>query len=199
MANVPDSGSTSGATPQLIMTEGQLETLMSRLAGAFRQPPAPQSPGQQAVALQYRLLRNGLGRFQSASEAFDRALIRIDQFQHDESSIDLVFLDPLPDDASSMVLLINSQRIPRGLPSSGRDGIRYAQIECDPATTVVQLVEFLDQSGVPIAAGVPVKIQRQSDYERAYFDGADNGLSVAEEARRNAPATTRTPKSQQGS
>jgi hypothetical protein len=178
-----DEVSTSAA-----MSERQFAQLMTTVATALHQPAAPLSTEQQQVALQFRLLRNGLGRFQSASESFDRALLRIEQIQHDDA-IELVSRDPIPREAHSMILVIDSHRIRHerpGLPTDGRwhhmvGGVRE----------VVELVEFLDQFDVPIAAGIPVQIAGPSGEERRPPDA---------EPGRSAPSTSggRKSNTQQG-
>lgn len=150
-----------------------LTTVATTVATALRQPPSrPRTSTsltkeQQAVALHYRLLRNGLGRFQTASEAPDHILVRVDQVQHYDSS-ELVFHDPLPRDARSMVLLIESQRETRPLDGS----VDQRRVGGD-----VDLVEFLDESDVVIAAGVPLQVlgdARNHYPERVDTSGEDD-------------------------
>lgn len=149
----------SGAVSSpLRMDQQQFTQLMTSVAAAMRQTTTPLSREQQTVELQFRLLRNGLGRFASASEGPDRVLIRMDQIQYRGGS-ELVLHDPLPDGARSMVLTVDSSRAPRGLPETREDGICWHQVDSDQVTRVVELVEFLDQFDVPIAAGVPLQVQ----------------------------------------
>ena len=49
------------------MDQQQFTQLMASVAAALRQTTTPLTADQQTVALQFRLLRNGLGRFASAS------------------------------------------------------------------------------------------------------------------------------------
>ena len=153
------------------LDSNQFAQLMTTVATALRQttPPPPTSTAlttdQQAVALQYRLLRNGLGRFSSVSEAFDRALIRMEQVQYQGWS-ELLFLDPIPAAARSMVLVVESERVPGELPGYLENGRRVYRVEGESDMKVIELVEFLDQFDVPIAAGVPVQARPDSTYQR---------------------------------
>lgn len=154
-----DIASTDAASAGLSMNEQQFTQLITTVAAALRQTSAPLSADQQAVAFQFRLLRNGLGRFESASEKLDRALIRVDQIQYEGGSL-LEFHDPIPPGARSMVLTVDSRRATDQLPASRDDGSYWHPVDSDQVTRVVELVEFLDQFDIPVAAGVPVQVQR---------------------------------------
>jgi hypothetical protein len=154
------------------MDQQQFAQLMTTVAAALRQTTAPLTAEQQAVALQFQLLRNGLGRFRSASEAFDRALIRVDQVQYPGGS-ELVFHDRIPRDARSMVLTVDSRRAPRELPASRDDGILWHRVDRDEVIRIVELVEFLDRFDVPIAAGVPLQVQGWGEDRDPVSDVAD--------------------------
>lgn len=151
-------GMVDAASSAPAMDKEQFAQLMTTVVAALRQTAAPLSPSQQTVALQFRLLRNGLGRFRSASEAFDRALIRIDQIRY-QNWVELVIHDPIPPDARSMVLVIDSDRIRLTLPGYMGDGKYVHRFGGDSSTGLVELVEFLDQFEVAIAAGVPRQLQ----------------------------------------
>ena len=153
--------STGSVAPQLSMDQQQFTQLMASVAAALRQTTTPLTADQQTVALQFRLLRNGLGRFASASESPDRVLIRMDQIQYPGGS-DLVFRDPIPPDAVSMVLTVDSSRASGDLPATGDDGMFSYEVDRERETKVVELVEFLDKFDVPIAAGVPLQVQGQT-------------------------------------
>ena len=169
-----------------------LTTVATTVATALRQPPPPPQTAssltkeQQAVALHYRLLRNGLGRFQTASEAPDHILLRVDQVQHYDSS-ELVFHDPIPDDAAFMVLVVDSQRETRPLAGSV-DRWRFGS----DVQRVVELVEFLDESKTLIAAGVPLQVQ--GDARNRYPEPVDT--STQDEGPPYGPPSKTRPRSQ---
>lgn len=160
-----------GTSTQLRMDQRQFAQLMTTMADALRQTTTPLSTDQQAVALQFRLLRNGLGHFESASEAFDRALIRIDEVHHG-GRIELVFHDPIPRAARSMVLVIGSRRVQRPLPGPRKYGLYGHALGGDLGQLAVELVELLDQFEVPVAAGVPSLVQGRpgDDYTESVLE-----------------------------
>jgi hypothetical protein len=149
VAEVTEYGSPEAATQQLSVNGDQLEDLVSRLVAAVRQTGPPLSRSQQDGVLRFRLLRNGLGRFHSPSEGYDRSLIRMRQIWYGDDSR-LVIDDPLPSEVYSMVVVVDSDRRPTNeVPTRGDEVPTYGFIE---------LVEFLDRLGVPVAAGVPVQL-----------------------------------------
>ena len=167
VAPVTESLSTQDTT-QVEMSSQQFSQLITTVAAALRQTSAPLTPDQQTVALQFRLLRNGLGRFSSASEAFDRALLRVDQV-HEGGRSELVFHDPIPGDARTMVLVVDSRRVPQQLPSLREYGLHGHGLG-DELVRVVERVELLDQLGAPIAAGVPVQVTVQTSSGDPFLD-----------------------------
>ncbi len=178
-----DVGST-----RLGMNDRQFAELVTTVATALRQTSTPLDPDQQEVELRFRLLRSGLGNFYSASEGFDRALIRIDQVHYD-GWIQLVIHDPIPDKTRWMVLFIGEERIYLDVPGASDDGRRHHRIEGDVADKVVDLVKFLDLAEVTLAVGIPVQIHgRYGDRSpRSEFSANDPNPTPSRTSRVSSP------------
>jgi hypothetical protein len=92
-----------------------------------------------------------------------------------------VFHDRIPDAARSMVLTVDSCRgVPQDLPATRADGMCWHPVDNDEVTRVVQLVEFLDESGVPIAAGVPLQVQGGVEHQDARSAVAERDQDIPE-------------------
>jgi hypothetical protein len=116
---------------------------LANVLGAVLRPQTPLNPDQQRVALQYRLIRNGLGNYGGRGDAGgDVALIRLTQTVM-TGRIWLAFEDPLPVTAAQLVAYA-------GDPPKQIHTIPIS----DPTVGVVR-VDVLDRDGAPIAAGVP--------------------------------------------
>lgn len=183
-------------TTQVQMSPQQLSQLITTVAAALRQTTSPLTAEQQTVALQFRLLRNGLGRFSSVSEGFDQALIRVDQV-HDGARSVLVFHDPIPDAARAMVLVVGSRRVAEQLPGVDGDG-RHRHGLGGGLEQVVERVELLDQLEVPIAVGVPRQLHVRDQVGDPFSEPV--GVVVAQDpleqpARYAKPRQSKTPES----
>lgn len=185
---------------QISMSEEQfqrlLRTVTSTVAGqaaTLNQTADAMTPEQKLVGLQYRALRNGLGRVTTSSEGSNRTLIRIVQnFYRDGSELD--FPDPIPDAAASLMLTINERRVPMDLPKRGSDGRLIVVLTELKPDTPVRLVEFLDVGNSPIAIGVPSR--GEVDHRRGVAEAVTDALvedvleSLEESGDSNAAATT---------
>jgi hypothetical protein len=119
----------------------------------------PLSPGQQQAALQYRLIRNGLGNYGGHGDAGgDLALIRMTQTLLPDR-VRLTLQDALPRAASQLALYagIRPQLIETVWITGRRTGSYWVCQNTLDVQPIVR-VEVLDQAGAPIAAGVPTEV-----------------------------------------
>jgi hypothetical protein len=140
------------------MTDMTAQELANALGTVLR-PQDPLSTAQVQVALQYRLIRNGLGNYGGHGDAGgDVALIPMTQtVLHDR--ISLTFQAALPDSASkfqvyggTILKLLDTIEIDRGKQS-------YWVCEHRAHVLPIKRVVVVDQVGAPIAAGVPVNAE----------------------------------------
>jgi hypothetical protein len=142
------------------MTDMSAQELANALGTVLRpQPQDPLSREQHQAALQYRLIRNGLGNFGGHGDAGgDIALIRMTQTVTDDR-IRLTFQDALPLASSELAVyagtppkLVDTIKITRARADS------YWVCEHTAELKPIVRVEVLDQGGAPIAAGVPSEV-----------------------------------------
>lgn len=140
------------------MTDMSAQELANALATVLR-PQDPLSPGQQQAALQYRLIRNGLGNYGGHGDAGgDVALIRMTQTAAD-NRIRLTLQDTLPRSASQLAVYVGTPpQLVEMLKVSGSQPNSYWVGENTPEDRPIVRVDVLDQAGAPIAAGVPTEV-----------------------------------------
>jgi hypothetical protein len=139
------------------MTNMTAQDLVDAL-GAVLRPQTPLDPNQQRVALQYRLIRNGLGNYGGHGDAGgDAALIRMTQTVMN-GRIWLAFDDPLP--ATTARLVAYAGAPPKQIDSIPISDPTAAGVwVCEGRGVLVPIVrvDLLDRGGAPIAAGVPTQ------------------------------------------
>lgn len=140
------------------MTDMSAQELANALATVLR-PQDPLSPGQQQAALQYRLIRNGLGNYGGHGDAGgDVALIRMTQTLVFDR-IRLTLQDALPRSASQLALYVGTPpQLVETVKIIGPQTGSYWVCEHTPDVKPIVRVDVIDQVGAPVAAGVPTEV-----------------------------------------
>jgi hypothetical protein len=139
------------------MNDVTAQDLANALSAVLR-PQTPLDPGQQRVALQYRLIRNGLGNYGGHGDTGgDTALVRLNQTVVN-GRIWLAFEDPLP--FATARLVVYSGAPPRQIDTIPISDPTVSGVwvwEGKGSLAPIVRVDVLDRGGAPIAAGVPTQ------------------------------------------
>jgi hypothetical protein len=141
-------------------TQDQVFAIATAIANALRQQD-PLTPDQQRVALQYRMIRNGLGNYGGHGDAGnDVAVIRMTQTVVNRRVSRLTFEDPLPVNASQLTLYVRArdQKIVVTLKSIDPQNRSYVVLDDPDDDERIERVDVLDRLGAPIAAGAPTVV-----------------------------------------